>query len=274
MTWIVAQHVQSTLNIDSVCTLPKRTNAFSYIIPLMNDISSIIRHTNLCRYIILGELHGTVQTPALLEQVLEAYRGTENSVAFACEWDVPQEAASALIAYLTHDATVTAQQVDDAFRALNTDHSGVFSDQHRAFLERVRQVNRDRDEAIRVICFGNGVDEWNRRDEQMAHTIHEQGSELDTVFVVTGSLHAKRRPFRLAGDTADRIPMASHFASEDSVSIRLEYDSGTFFNFGVQDYHKDSDTDDRESYDETFFVGSAQPVTRDPQQRTAPPSHE
>lgn len=233
-----------------------------------NVVSAIKNATEDNKYVVIGELHGVRENVLVLERLLtEDAIDAHDAFAFAFEWPFDAEEALVLSDYVAGRSDKNEIQYQNVIDTLYQQQSGVFSDQHASFLQKVRDVNGQRDrDAIKIIVFDSDLAPWNEREKQMADNVIKQSENVDLVIVVTGDLHARKQPFRLDGSEDLYKPLAFHLPEEQTFSVKLQYKGGQFYNFGVQDIYPSNDKEDNDEqyYDAVFELEKAMPVTITP----------
>ena len=228
----------------------------------MSNIKEIVRRY---KYTVIGEIHGIQENVDFLEDILkQCISDAWDGVIFAFEWPLTKEENKVLSSFVSGETDSTSDQFKSVLGKLFSLQSGVFSDQHLSFIKELRDINLNRSKNfIDIIAFDPDLTNWNKRDKQMAMCIMEASKKADTVIIVTGDLHARKHPFRLNGVEQDLYPLASHFPPKETFSVKLKYEKGKFFNFGVQDIpsKKESGGEEEDFHDIVYSLKQATPVT-------------
>lgn len=237
-----------------------------YSILRMDIVNNIKETACQYRYIIIGELHGVQENVIFLKEILNEYvLNTKEHVTFAFEWPLTKEENKVLSSFVSGETDGASDQFKSIMIKLYSQQSGVFSDQHLSFVKEVRDINLKRSKNfIDIIAFDPDISDWNERDKQMANNIKEASKKAVTVFIVAGDLHARKYSFCLKSGEDYLFPLASHFPSEETFSVKLKYEKGKFFNFGVQDIpskKESGDNDESNFHDIVYSFKQATPVT-------------
>ena len=186
------------------------------------------------RLIVLGELHGTREIPALTSLLLKHY-AAQGPVMLALE--MPDSEQPALDRYLASDGGKEAWQALAAtpFWLVSDDqHDGRRSVQMRQLIEQVRAL-RHQGAAVGVWAYDVGKDEADAhdhhwRDQQMAaHLRAAVTGYPGTVLVLTGNVHAMRTRPSWAPAELQLAPMTSLLLDLEPFAVNITAASGQFW---------------------------------------------
>jgi erythromycin esterase-like protein len=199
-----------------------------------DDTAALIRqHAGDHRMLVLGEFHGTRETPLLVRQLVDDY-SRNGPVLLALE--LPRAESPVLRAYLESDGGATARQHlhGRAFWTVRDDqHDGRRSRDMLAMIEGLR-VLKAQGRAIEVAGYDvNHSDGGSQaRDDRMAaelRRLYRRLSDDARMVVLTGNVHAMlQRPADAPPDMQAQ-PMASALRDLDIYSVRLEALRGHFW---------------------------------------------
>ena len=213
------------------------------------------------RYIVFGELHGVRQNVEILERFIrEKVPCLRAGIGLAFEWPLNKAECNKLNEYIS--GVLTEEDIKDVLKKLYSQQSGVFSDQHLRLLRMMREQNTPDGNGIKkLIAFDPDTDSWNERDRDMARTIMEEGAELDVVIIVTGDLHARKQQFTRNGSTEVLIPLASYLPKDNTYAMKVRYQTGSFFNFGVRLLQQSAENaEGSQYYDAVHTLPKADPI--------------
>lgn len=194
----------------------------------------IVEQAGSHRLIVLGELHGTSEIPALAG-ALVAHYAAAGVVTLALE--VPHDEQPALDRYLDSDGGV------DAWRALATtpfwqvsddQHDGRRSVAMRQLIEHVRAL-RSQGHSVAVLAHDvSGTEalahDHHWRDTQMAANLRAAIERTPgTVLVLTGNVHAMRTRPAWAPAELQLAPMTSQLRDLEPFAVNLTGASGQFW---------------------------------------------
>lgn len=196
--------------------------------------TQIMRHAGEHRLVVLGEYHGTAETPLLVADLMERYSRDTAAVRLALE--LPMSENVALARYLRSDGGADARETlrTSPFWAVKDDqHDGRRSRDMLALIEAVRVLRaQGRDVGVAGYDDETGASTRNdQRDAAMATHLRQQFNALPAdarMLVLTGNVHAMRtRP-------ADAPPemqktMAAYLLDLPLYSVRLEALRGHFW---------------------------------------------
>lgn len=109
---------------------------------------------------------------------------------------------------------------------------GRISREHIALLKWLRLINKGLPQKMRIVvnCFDYEEDDWNKRDKKMANNLkmlyHKNPNKK--ILAIMGNLHASK------SKEAKVVPLGFNLRFLNPLSIKLEYDSGKFFNIGLK----------------------------------------
>lgn len=187
--------------------------------------------------IILGEMHGTNESPDALRQLACSLLKSGQSVKIGLEAEWPQgEELNALL-----DRPFSREEAFGAAPSMWSTHDGRSSEAVYRLLE---QLSRWKQQGldISIFAFDAVPGEWMgseneaaARDRAMAQQVDRQIEEFEgAVLLETGSFHAQKRAFFFAGQ--EFIPMASQISARPVLSLEMTYSSGfAWVNAGYED---------------------------------------
>ncbi|MGV8961583.1 MAG: calcium-binding protein [Stenotrophomonas sp.] len=202
--------------------------------------AQIVAHAGDLRLVVLGEFHGTVETPLLVAELVEIYSRHDAPVRLALE--LPMSENAALARYLRSDGAAPAREAlrQSPFWSVNDDqHDGRRSRDMLALIEAVRALREQgRDVSVagydreRDVSGGNDA-----RDALLATHLRQQFNALPVaarMLVLTGNVHAMRQRPADAPAQMQLWPMASHLLDLPLYSVRLEALQGEFWGCAPQ----------------------------------------
>jgi len=187
--------------------------------------AQISHHTADHRMLVLGEFHGTRETPLLVRQLVDDY-SRAGPVLLALE--LPREETPTLRDYLASDGGEKARQHlrGRAFWTVRDDqHDGRRSRDMLAMIESLRVLKSQR-RVIDVVGYDVNASKGGNqvRDDLMAAELRRLYRGLPDnarMLVLTGNVHAMlRRPEGMPPEM-QRRPMASQLRDLDIYSVRL-----------------------------------------------------
>lgn len=196
--------------------------------------AQITRHAGDHRMIVLGEYHGTRETPLLVARLMEHYSRDGGAVRLGLE--MPTSENAALAGYLRSNGDADAREAlrTTPFWTVTDDqHDGRRSRDTLALVEAVRALRvQGRDVAVAGYDVEtDSTDSSEVRDLGMARHLRQQFDAMpDTarMLVLTGNVHAMRqRPDD--GPAEMQTPMASRLLDLPLYSVRLEALRGAFW---------------------------------------------
>ena len=192
------------------------------------DKASAGRHV-----ILLGEWHGTVQTPALVAQLVgRVARAHRVPVVLALE--IAEDQQASLDAWMASDGGIEARQRLLANRHLQEPHHD--GRDSRAMLDMLAAVRTLREQALDIRVHAFDHPQAEDRDAAMADDIRAllAGHPDTRVIVLTGNMHAMtRRPPWTVTDADGRVieppvSMGHHLADLAPLSIQVDAVRGQF----------------------------------------------
>lgn len=177
------------------------------------------------KLLILGEMHGVKENVDVIYTLFKKFGFRQ----LALEWK------SGLLKVAEY--YLESGEID--FDAIKNSPDGRITAGHFALLKKLK------DEGLleKLICFdGSGKADWNKRDENMAENILSDLSDSPTL-VVAGNLHAKVELLTFNDEPGEHHPMGELIKSQlpDVASGKIDYLSGQYHNFGLQDFFEDPD---------------------------------
>ena len=196
--------------------------------------AQVAEHATGHRLVVLGELHGTAEIPALAARLATAY-AQQGPLTLALE--VPQGEQPAMDRYLDSDGG------DAAWRALagspfwqvaDDQHDGRRSVQMRQLIEVVR-VLRTQGAAVGVLAYDVDKDaadahDHHWRDARMAANLRAAAlAQPGVLLVLTGNVHAMRTRPSWAPPELQLAPMASLLLDLQPFTVNITAASGQFW---------------------------------------------
>ncbi len=204
--------------------------------PAADDTAAqIVAHAGDHRLIVLGEYHGTAETPLLVADLMARYSRDNTAVRLALE--LPMSENVALARYLRSDGDADARRALRAspFWVVKDDqHDGRRSRDMLALIEAVRTLRaQGRDVGVAGYDEETGTaTSSDQRDAAMAAHLRQQFNALPAsarMLVLTGNVHAMRtRPADAPPEMQQRT-MASYLLDLPLYSVRLEALRGHFW---------------------------------------------
>ncbi len=197
--------------------------------------AEIVAHAGDHRLILLGEFHGTVETPLLVSELVELYSRNDMPVRLALEMPTSENAALARYLRSAGDASAREALRQSPFWLVNDDqHDGRRSRDMLALIETIRSLRQQgRDMGVtgydQESTAGGGND---ARDALMAAHLRQQFIALPAtarMLALTGNVHAMRQRPADAPPEMQQRPMASHLLDLPLYSVRLEALRGEYW---------------------------------------------
>ena len=197
--------------------------------------AQIIQHAGDARLIVLGEYHGTAETPRLVADLVERYSRDNAAVRLGLE--MPMSENVALARYLRSDGDLDAREAlrtTPFWFVKDNQHDGRRS---RDMLDLIESIRSLRAQGRNVGVAGYDVEtgsstDNDMRDAAMATHLHQQFNALPPgarMLVLTGNVHAMRSPPADAPPEMQQRTMASHLLDLPLYSVRLEALRGHFW---------------------------------------------
>ena len=186
------------------------------------------------RVVLLGELHGTQETPALAGQLAAHFAATHRPALLGLE--IARNEQDDVDRYLASDGGAEAQASLLAGEHWSPPHDGRDSQAMLELIEEVRQL-RASGADVRIIYFDAHDAEMNLRNRRMADTLRAAAvrSPGAILLVLTGNVHAMthRPPGGLYGEDGKPIeaPMTAgrYLSNLDPVSVDIDAASGEYW---------------------------------------------
>ncbi|WP_315387623.1 calcium-binding protein [uncultured Stenotrophomonas sp.] len=187
------------------------------------------------RLVVLGEFHGTAETPLLVADLMERYSRDNAPVRLGLE--LPMSENAALARYLRSSGDADAKEAlrtSPFWRVKDDQHDGRRSRDMLALIETLRVLRaQGRDVGVagydtEISAYDNEVD----RDAEMAKHVRQQFNALPAptrMLVLTGNVHAMRHPFEDAPAEMQHRTMASYLVDLPLYSVRVEALRGQFW---------------------------------------------
>jgi len=203
--------------------------------PAEDAVAQIMRHAGDARMIVLGEYHGTAETPRLVADLVERYSRDNAAVRLGLE--MPMSENVALARYLRSNGDPDAREAlrtTPFWSVKDNQHDGRRS---RDMLDLIESIRSLRAQGRNVGVAGYDVEtgsstDNDMRDAAMATHLHQQFNALppgDRMLVLTGNVHAMRSPPADAPPEMQQRTMASHLLDLPLYSVRLEALRGHFW---------------------------------------------
>lgn len=152
------------------------------------------------RLVVLGEYHGTAETPLLVADLMERYSRDNASVRLGLE--LPMSENAALARYLRSNGDADARdalRTSPFWRVKDGQHDGRRSRDMLALIEALRKLRmQGRDVGVAGYDVETGsADSSEQRDAAMAVHLRQQFNALPVaarMLVLTGNVHAMRSP--------------------------------------------------------------------------------
>jgi len=203
--------------------------------PAEDTAAQIMRHAGDARMIVLGEYHGTAETPRLVADLVERYSREGTTVRLALE--MPMSENAALARYLRSNGDPDAREAlrTSPFWLVTDDqHDGRRSRDMLGLIESIRSLRaQERDVGVAGYDVETGSSTNNEaRDAAMATHLRQQFNALPPgtrMLVLTGNVHAMRAPLADAPPEMQQRTMASYLLDLSLYSVRLEALRGQFW---------------------------------------------
>jgi len=196
--------------------------------------TQIMRHAGAHRLVVLGEYHGTAETPLLVADLMERY--SRNTAAVRLGLELPMSENVALARYLRSDGGADARETlrTSPFWVVKDDqHDGRRSRDMLALIEAVRVLRaQGRDVGVAGYDTETGAStSSDQRDAAMATHLRQQFNALPAdarMLVLTGNVHAMRTRSADAPPEMQKT-MAAYLLDLPLYSVRLEALRGHFW---------------------------------------------
>ncbi|WP_448135127.1 calcium-binding protein [Stenotrophomonas rhizophila] len=196
--------------------------------------TQIMRHAGDHRLVVLGEYHGTAETPLLVADLMERY--SRNTAAVRLGLELPMSENVALARYLRSDGGADARETlrTSPFWVVKDDqHDGRRSRDMLALIEAVRVLRaQGRDVGVAGYDTETGAStSSDQRDAAMATHLRQQFNALPAdarMLVLTGNVHAMRTRSADAPPEMQKT-MAAYLLDLPLYSVRLEALRGHFW---------------------------------------------
>ena len=181
------------------------------------------------QFTLLGEMHGVQENTEILKMFIEWVFRSEDVLIVGLEW--PYQLTNEINNYLLGTGSLNWSSWE-----FIKHKDGRISQEHIAFLEWLKDFNSRLDLAkkITIQCFDIEAEKWNERDKKMADVLLKRKSEGVRFIAIMGNFHAKKEKFFL--DQEEYIPLGSYLPATDTVAIKLNYLSGSFFNKSQKEF--------------------------------------
>jgi erythromycin esterase-like protein len=197
--------------------------------------AQIIQHAGDARLIVLGEYHGTAETPRLVADLVERYSRDNAAVRLGLE--MPMSENVALARYLRSNGDPDAREAlrtTPFWSVKDNQHDGRRSRDMLDLIESIRSLRaQGRNVGVAGYDVESGASNGNEaRDAAMATHLHQQFNALPPgarMLVLTGNVHAMRSPPADAPPEMQQRTMASHLLDLPLYSVRLEALRGHFW---------------------------------------------
>ena len=201
---------------------------------IVEAAAQIAEHAAGHRLLVLGELHGTAQIPALVARLATAY-ARQGPLTLALE--VPHSEQPAIDRYLDSDGADGAWQALAAtpfWQVHDDQHDGRRSVQMRQLIEVVRAL-RAQGAVVGVLAYDVGKDEADAydhhwRDARMAANLRAAAAQQPgMLLVLTGNVHAMRARPSWAPPELQLAPMTSLLLDLEPFAVNITAASGQFW---------------------------------------------
>ncbi|MBT2768411.1 calcium-binding protein [Stenotrophomonas sp. ISL-67] len=180
------------------------------------------------RMVVLGEYHGTAETPLLVADLMERYSRDHAPVRLGLE--LPMSENVALARYLRSDGDAAAREAlrsSPFWKVDNDQHDGRRSRDMLALIETLRTLRmQGRDVGVAGYDVETGsTDSSEERDAAMATHLRQQFNALPNaarMLVLAGNVHAMRSPPADAPPEMQQRTMAAHLLDLPLYSVRVE----------------------------------------------------
>jgi hypothetical protein len=183
------------------------------------------------RWIVIGELHGTAETPAIFADAVCLTAEKRGPVVVALE--IPSSDQPAIEAFMTSDGGPAAQAEFFKARIWHTGTDGRSSQAVFRLFDRLRQMHL-RGRVDRVIAFqddrpsrdppGAGQGPYEQR---LAASVRAAGTKGATVVTLVGDSHARRTE---TGFGKPFMPMATHLPPDQTLTLFADGNGGAAWN--------------------------------------------
>jgi hypothetical protein len=174
------------------------------------------------RFVFAGEIHGTVETPALFYKMIEHLAQSERRLAIGLEIPPAEQAAIVDFIRASDDDAPRARQVMLLGKFWNPPgghYDGRSSKAMLALLESIHTLVASGVLDAQVICFAHQAD-----SDAAAYVARQLEGEPDRRFLaLLGNMHAMREPIPGLGNK----PLASFFPANQTLSIDVRPNGGT-----------------------------------------------
>lgn len=203
--------------------------------PAEDTAAQIMRHAGDARMIVLGEYHGTAETPRLVAELVERYSREGTTVRLVLE--MPMSENVALARYLRSNGDPDAREAlrrSPFWRVTDDQHDGRRSRDMLGLIEAIRALRaQERDVGVAGYDVETGSSTNSQaRDAAMATHLRQQFNALPAgarMLVLTGNVHAMRYPFADTPPEMKHRTMASYLLDLPLYSVRVEALRGQFW---------------------------------------------
>ncbi len=200
--------------------------------PYSEAATQIATHAADHRLLVLGELHGTRETPLLVRALLEHYVAQGVPVRLALELPVAENAALETYITSTGDAAAgRALRTTNYWKVKDHLHDGRRSEDMLDLIEAVRRLRAEGHD-ITVAGFDrtpNPADDApGTRDANMAKELRDRYAELPAhgrLLVLTGNMHGMRSPPERLG----HLTVTALLKDQPLYNVRIEARGGEFW---------------------------------------------
>ncbi|MBI4993558.1 hypothetical protein HZC33_01180 [Candidatus Wolfebacteria bacterium] len=186
-----------------------------------------LENSKQTKFILIGEIHGIKENIEILKSIIQSYLKSKNNnkLILALEW--PYQLTDEINKYIDNNLTQLKWQKWDFIK----NNDGRISKEHILFLKWLKNINRNllKNKKIKIQCFDVIEKKWNKRDKKMANILLKLKKRKNIQLVaIMGNFHASKMVFYFGGNKY--IPLGSYFPLDTTISIKLEYCSGYFYN--------------------------------------------
>lgn len=176
-------------------------------------------------YILIGEIHGIKENVEILKLFTELYfTKYDGKLILAFEW--PMQLEKEINDYIQNRGNLNWRK----WEFIKYKDGRIFKE-HIFFLKWIKRINfrLQKSQQIKIRCFDAIAKKWNERDKKMANVLLRDIKDKKTkVIAMMGNFHASKKPFVF--DRVKYIPLGSYLPKNKTISVKLEYISGYFYN--------------------------------------------
>ena len=187
------------------------------------------------QFILLAEFHGVKQNLEILQEAVDLYLSFNTPIVIALEW--PGRLNQEINDFISGKDTKLKWKE----REFPRNPDGRLSRDFMEFFSWLREKNITRKSGLKasILCTDEAGEvwhgaTWNQRDRWMGKSLLKSARENPeaTIIGIFGNIHANKNKVNIDGKV--RIPAANYLPRAKTISIKLRYLSGSFFNVGLQ----------------------------------------